>query len=97
MLLDEPTQSLDLHQAATVMEVLARKAGEGMRVVAVMHDLNLAALFCDRLILLQAGKIVADGLPAELLTQKLISSVYGDKIEVLVHPETKKPLVLSRK
>ena len=97
LLLDEPTQSLDLHQAAAVMEVLARKAAEGMRVIVVMHDLNLAALFCDRLVLLQAGKIAADGLPAELLTQNRVSSVYGDKIEVLVHPETKNPLVLAKK
>ena len=97
LLLDEPTQSLDLHQAATVMEVLARKAAEGMRVVVVMHDLTLAALFCDRLILLQDGKIAADGLPGDILTPERVFSAFGDKIEVLRHPETQKPLVLAKK
>ena len=97
LLLDEPTQSLDLHQAAAVMEVLARRAANGLRVVAVMHDLNLAALFCDRLILMQHGKMAADGLPADLLTPGLISSVYGEKIEVILHPSTQKSIVLAKK
>ena len=97
LLLDEPTQSLDLHQAAAVMEVLARRAANGLRVVAVMHDLNLAALFCDRLLLFQNGKMISDGRPSDLLTPDLISSVYGEKIEVILHPNTKKPIVLSKK
>ena len=97
LLLDEPTQALDLHQAAAVMEILARRAAAGMRVVAAMHDLNLAALFCDRLVLVQDGKIAADGPPAEILTPERVFSAYGDKIEVLRHPETKKPLVLAKK
>ncbi len=96
LLLDEPTQSLDLHQAAAVMEILARRAADGLRVVAVMHDVNLAALFCDRLVLLQAGQIAADGLPAELLTPERMFSAYGDKIEVLRHPKTQQPLVLAK-
>ena len=97
LLLDEPTQSLDLHQAAAVMEILARRAANGLRVVAVMHDLNLAGLFCDRLILLQAGGIAAQGLPAEILTENRLFPAYGDKIEVLRRPETKNPIVLAKK
>jgi iron complex transport system ATP-binding protein len=97
LLLDEPTQALDLHQAAVVMEVLARKAGEGLRVVAVLHDLNLAALFCDRLILLQDGKPVADGPPAKILNESCLFPAYGDKIEVLPRPEGKNPVILPKK
>ncbi len=97
LLLDEPTQSLDLHQAAAVMEILSRRAAEGLRVVAVLHDLNLAALFCDRLILIQSGEIAADGPPAEILTESRLIPAYGEKIEVLRHPETQKPLVLAKK
>ena len=97
LLLDEPTQSLDLHQAAAVMEILARRAAAGMRVVAVMHDLNLAALCCDRLILLQDGKIAAEGPPAGILTPERVLSAFGDKIEVVRHPETQKPLVFAKK
>lgn len=97
LLLDEPTQALDLHQAAAVMEVLARKAAAGLRVVAVLHDLNLAALFCDRLVLLQDGKIAADGTPAEILTEKHLIPAYGDKIEVFRRPETQNPVILAKK
>ena len=97
LLLDEPTQSLDLHQAAAVMEILAARAAVGMRVVVVMHDLTLSALFCSRLLLLQDGKIAGDGRPADILTQNRISTVYGDKIEVISHPETQNPLVLAKK
>ncbi|MGD9782755.1 MAG: ABC transporter ATP-binding protein [Kiritimatiellia bacterium] len=97
LLLDEPTQALDLHQAAAVMEILARRAANGLRVVAVMHDLNLAVLFCDRLALLQAGEIAADGPPAEILTENRLFSAYGDKIEVLRRPETQNPIILAKK
>ena len=79
------------------MEVLARKAAEGMHVVVVMHDLNLAALFCDRLILLQDGKVAADGPPAGILTESRLAAAYGGNLEVLRHPETQKPLVLAKK
>ncbi len=97
LLLDEPTQALDLHQAAAVMEILARRAASGLRVVAVMHDLNLAGLFCDRLILVQDGKIAADGPPADILTENRLAAAYGDKIEVLRRPETQNPIVLAKK
>jgi len=97
LLLDEPTLSLDLHQAARVMEVLSGMADKGMRVVAVMHDLNLASLFCSRLILLQQGHIFADGAPAALLTEKRLRAVYGDTIEVIPHPRTHQPLVWAGK
>ncbi len=97
LLLDEPTQSLDLHQAARVMEVLSSMAEKGMRVVTVMHDLNLASLFCSRLILLQHGTLLADGAPADLLTQERMEAVYGDTIEVIPHPRTQQPLVWTRR
>ena len=97
LLLDEPTQALDLHQAAAVMDILARRAANGLCVVAVMHDLNLAGLFCDRLILLQAGQIAAQGLPSDILTENRLLPAYGDKIEVLRRPETQNPIVLAKK
>jgi iron complex transport system ATP-binding protein len=98
LLLDEPTQALDVHQGAAVMEILARRAAQGLRVVAVMHDLNLAGLFsADRLVLLQAGAIAADGPPADVLTASRLVSAYGDKIEVLQRPESKNPIVLAKK
>lgn len=97
LLLDEPTLALDLHQAAAVMEILARRASAGLRVVMVMHDLNLAGLFCDRLILLHAGRIAAAGSPLDVLTENRLLAAYGSQIEVLRHPLTQKPLVLAKK
>jgi iron complex transport system ATP-binding protein len=97
LLLDEPTQSLDLHHAAAVMNILARRAARGLRVIAVLHDLHLAALFCDRMILLHDGKIAADGVPDRILNANTLVTVYGANIEVLRHPETQKMLVLAKK
>ncbi len=97
LLLDEPTQALDLHQAAGVMEILARRAANGLRVVAVLHDLNLAGLFCERLVLVQGGEIAADGPPAAVLTEERLRHAYGGKIEVLRRPETQNPVIVVKK
>lgn len=95
LLLDEPTQALDVHQAAAMMEILAKRAATGLRVVAVLHDLNLAALFCPRLVLLAGGAVVADGTPADLLIPERLRAVYGNKLDVLPHPRSGQPLVLA--
>ena len=65
--------------------------------IAVLHDLHLAALFCDRMILLHDGKIAADGVPDRILNANTLVTVYGANIEVLRHPETQKMLVLAKK
>ena len=97
LLLDEPTQALDVHQAAAVMQTLGRQAAAGVRVVAVLHDLNLAALFCDRIVLLREGRIAADGRPEEVLTREHVAAAYGGNVEVVRHPATLHPLVLPKK
>jgi iron complex transport system ATP-binding protein len=68
LLVDEPVAGLDPAHQLTVMQLLRRKAAEGMGVVAVLHDLALAARFCDRLLLLHQGVVVAQGAPATVLT-----------------------------
>ena len=78
LLLDEPTVHLDLRHQVTVMELLRDLAvRDGVTVVAVMHDINLAAHFFDRLLLLNQGRLVADGRPGEVLTPDRIRAVYG--------------------
>jgi iron complex transport system ATP-binding protein len=78
LLLDEPTVHLDLRHQVTVMELLRDLATrDGVTVVAVMHDINLAAHFFDRLLLLEQGRLVADGRPSEVLTPERIRTVYG--------------------
>ena len=78
LLLDEPTVHLDLRHQVAVMELLRDLCvREGVTVVAVMHDINLAAHFFDRLLLLDHGRLVADGRPSEVLTPERIRTVYG--------------------
>jgi iron complex transport system ATP-binding protein len=78
LVLDEPTVHLDLRHQVEVMELLADlNAREGTTILAVLHDLGLAAHFFPRLVLLQAGRVVADGTPSEVLTPDRIREVFG--------------------
>jgi len=94
LLLDEPTAHLDIgHQAAVLglMRSLCRE--EGKAVLAVVHDLTLAAAYCERLALLRAGSVVAEGSPGEILRSDLLSEVYGASVDVFPHPRTGRPVV----
>jgi len=86
MLLDEPTASLDISHRERVMRVLSDLCGAGATVVAVLHDLNVAAGYADRLIMLNEGRIVAAGPPAEVLDPDLLGEVYGQAMAVVPHP-----------
>jgi iron complex transport system ATP-binding protein len=96
LLLDEPTAHLDLkHQAdiLTLVRDLAHAAG--FAILIVLHDLNLAALYADRVALLSNGQLVALGTPEEVLTTDRLSPVYGMRITVFEHPVNGGPLVLA--
>lgn len=84
MLLDEPTSALDLHHQVDALRLVRRRvaAVDGVAVL-VLHDLNLAAAFCDELLVLQEGALVARGTPAEVLTPALLADVYGVEAHVL--------------
>ena len=77
LIADEPLASLDPGHQIDVMELLAREAREGALVIAVLHDLTMAARYCDRLLLIEEGALVADGTPAQVLTAGRLRSVYG--------------------
>jgi iron complex transport system ATP-binding protein len=84
VLLDEPTASLDIghqQQALELLDVL--RAESGLTLVAAMHDLTLAAQYADRMVLLDAGRVVADGPPREVLTETLIGTHYEAAIQVV--------------
>ncbi|MGJ8521799.1 Fe(3+) dicitrate transport ATP-binding protein FecE [Carnimonas sp. R-84981] len=83
LLLDEPTNHLDIHHQLELLELLKTLPA---RSVVALHDLNLAAMFCDRLILLDRGAVVADGAPAEVLTHQHILDVYGVDAQVTPDP-----------
>lgn len=87
LILDEPTNHLDIRHRLEALELIRSL---GVTTVTALHDLNLAAAYCDRLYLLQAGRISAHGRPIEVLTADRIRCVYGVHSEVEVHPSTGK-------
>lgn len=96
MLLDEPTSFLDIGHQMQIYELLRGLADGGMTVICVSHDLNVAAQFADEMVLLQEGRVVADG-PADLvMTAEAIESVYRQAVDVIAHPRTGRPIVLPR-
>lgn len=74
--LDEPSSHLDIHHKFTLMELLRSLAQEGKGVVAVLHDLDLASKFCERILVLENGRVAALGEPPRVLSEKLLSSVF---------------------
>ena len=90
LVVDEPLAALDPGHQIDVMELLVREARGGALVIAVRHDLTMAARHCDRLILMDGGRVVAQGAPADVLTRDRLRSVYG--IEVLIDPPLVVPL-----
>jgi iron complex transport system ATP-binding protein len=84
VLLDEPTAALDIGHQQQALELLdGLRAESGLTLVAAMHDLTLAAQYADRMVLLDAGRVVADGPPADVLTEALIAEHYGAAIDVV--------------
>jgi iron complex transport system ATP-binding protein len=87
LVLDEPTASLDLGHEMALFELLARlREQDGVTVVAATHNLNLAARFATRVILLADGHAIASGSPSEVLTDDRIADVYGWPVQVHTHP-----------
>ena len=82
LLLDEPASFLDLRFQVELFDRVRELASEGTGVVAVLHDLNLAAEYCDRIVLLQEGRVVAAGTTAEVLTYRNLTAVYETEIYV---------------
>ncbi len=94
LFLDEPTASLDLRHQELVMHTLRGLADRGAVVVAVLHDLNVAARFADRVALLSEGRLHAIGATAEVLTRPIVEAVYGQRVTVVPHPVLGSPLIL---
>ncbi len=94
LLLDEPTNHLDLRYQLEALAFVRREASRGVGVMVVLHDLNLAAAGCDRVALLERGRLAALGTPTEVLTAPLVSRVYGADVEV--HVRGSRPLLVPR-
>ncbi|MFC0546746.1 ABC transporter ATP-binding protein [Kutzneria chonburiensis] len=95
LLLDEPTTYLDLAHQVDVLDLVQRLHSElGRTVVMVLHDLNLAARYADRLVALRAGKVVAQGKPHDVLTEDLLRDVFDLEAKVIDDPVAGTPLVV---
>ena len=88
LLLDEPAAFLDIRHEVEMYDLLRELQSGGMTVVSVLHDLNIAALYCDRLVLLAGGRVVRVGTPVEVITYPILTEVYGTEVYVAMNDVT---------
>ncbi|MGE0228522.1 MAG: ABC transporter ATP-binding protein [Dehalococcoidia bacterium] len=94
LLLDEPNANLDVQAQAEAFELLRALARDGVGVLVAVHDLTLAAAYCDRVAMLVDGRVIASGAPAAVVTSEVVSRVYGDRVMVIPHPQSGAPIVV---
>ena len=94
LILDEPTNHLDIRYQIEVLELVA---GLNVTVLAALHDLSLAALFCDTVYLLTDGHIIAGGPPQTVITAETVGHAYGADVLIVDHPETGTPHLIPRR
>lgn len=97
VMLDEPTAALDLRHQEDVLRIARDLAARGRAVIVVLHDLSLAAAYADDVALVEKGRLVALGSPAEVFTEERVTAVYGTPVRVIPDPDTGRPLVLPRR
>lgn len=97
LLLDEPTTFLDIAHQVELLDLIERLRGEGRTVVAVLHEINLAARYASHLIAMRDGRIVAEGRPSEVVTEELVERVFDLPCRVIPDPDTDTPVVLPRR
>ncbi len=84
LMLDEPTSHLDIGHQSIMLNLIKRKClSIGIPVLMIVHDLNLAAAYCDKILLIDKGKVFAEGTPSEVLTKRNIDSVYNTSVEII--------------
>lgn len=95
LLLDEPASNLDIYHQVAVLDLIARLCREHkLAVLVVEHDLNLAAQYCSRLLVLREGGVVVQGPPDEVITVETIGLAYGAEVCVVGHPRNNRPVAL---
>jgi len=96
LMLDEPVSNLDIRHQLIIMEIARDFARQGGGVVAVLHDLNLAAMFADRLLVMRGGRVVAAGSPNDVLVDTVLEEAYGCRLRVGTVPTAGTPFVLPQ-
>ncbi len=94
LLLDEPTAALDLAHQHSVLKVARSVARQGVGVLVILHDLNLAAHYADQLLLLKQGRLLASGAPRHVLNEENIRRCFGVTVTVMDHPSSDRPLLV---
>ncbi|WP_370511337.1 Fe3+-hydroxamate ABC transporter ATP-binding protein FhuC [Buttiauxella agrestis] len=93
LLLDEPTSALDIAHQVDVLALIHRLSQErGLTVIAVLHDINMAARYCDNLVALRGGEMIAQGTPAQLMQSETLEKIYGIPMGILPHPAGAAPV-----
>ena len=93
LLLDEPTSALDIAHQVDVLALVHRLSQQrGLTVIAVLHDINMAARYCDYLVALRGGEMIAQGTPAELMRSETLEHIYGIPMGILSHPAGAAPV-----
>lgn len=95
LLLDEPTSALDLSHQHHTLKLAKSLTRQGASVIAVIHDLNLAAQYADRILVIDHGQLIADGTAWEVLTEQTIHDIYHWQVTVIPHPSASYPVILS--
>ena len=93
LILDEPTNHLDITYQLQIMDLIKSR---NMTVIAAIHDLNIAAMYCDHIVALQNGKIIAQGTPQEVLTKENIKALYHVNAEILMRADGRPAIIYER-
>jgi iron complex transport system ATP-binding protein len=96
LFLDEPTSALDLKHKFSIFKQLKRLTKKGIGVLVIIHDLNLASMFCDKILLLSQGELVGFEEPGKILRAESIKQYFDANVVILKHPQTSSPLVVSQ-
>ncbi len=93
LLLDEPTTYMDMAFQQDMFTLMARLNQEGITVVAVLHDVNMASLYCKDLVAIRQGRILAQGSPEAVITRENIKDIYGCTVDISSHPVVGRPQI----
>jgi iron complex transport system ATP-binding protein len=96
LLLDEPTSNLDLTHQHGTLKIAGKFARAGVAVLIILHDLNLAAQYADKILILKNGKVAACGLPEEVFTPETIRETFDVSVGIIKHPFLDRPLIIWR-
>jgi len=96
LLLDEPISALDIAHQIEVLSLVQRLShSKGLGVVLVLHDVNMAARFCDEILALHSGRLIARGTPEAIMTPEALARIYGVAMDVIVHQGTGRPVAVA--